>query len=105
MAVDYGSLGFECGIVSTATAEEQAKELDQKLRRKFDIPKSAVVVEDVEGLKIGYSELAMHTKKAGKLISRIWSTNNGSYGYGLLTDGTFIHGALNINKDGWVSFS
>ena len=75
------------------------------LRYKHGVPKIAVEESGVHGARIGHSELAMFAGKAGRIVDRLWSINNGSYGYATLTDGGFIHGSLTINGIGHVSLA
>lgn len=100
----YGTLGYEVGIVSTATAQAQHRRHMEKTRCRYGIPDSTIEV-DVEGYKVSNSELATHTGNTGKLISRLWRQPGVAYGYAILADGRFLHGALHMHSDKTVSFS
>jgi hypothetical protein len=78
-------------------------------RWAYGIPKDAIEVDGIQGAKIGYSELAIHTRKAGWFIRQLWSHEKAHYGYATIKGNPpgapFIHGLLHIHDQHNVSFS
>lgn len=76
------------------------------LRWRWGIPTTAVEVDGIRGAIVGHSELAIYTHKAGSFVSRLWSVNDGSYGYAVLKgDKGFLHGSLTIHDPHSISLS
>lgn len=76
------------------------------LRWRYAIPKDAKEVDGAEGMKVGHSELAMHTGHAGHLVNRLFCNPEGTYGYAVMKSNLgFLHGSLHIHDQHNVSLS
>ena len=77
-----------------------------KLKRQFNMPVTASEVDiHPYTCTLGHSELAIHCQAAGKGVKRLWKHATQPYGWALLHDNQFIHGALTVHSDGNVSLS
>ena len=78
-------------------------------RWRWGIAIGAVEIDGMEGAKVGYSELAMHTGNAGRFIQRLYAVNGNSYGYAVMKfmEGRsgMLHGCLTIHDPHNISLS
>lgn len=77
----------------------------QQARTKYGIPNNYREIDGVRRALLGYSELCVHTKTAGKFIRRLWANSDNTYGYAELIDGGIVSGCLFIHSPYSISLS